>query len=97
MFGAQRDESGFILAQRKDPVSARHLRCAGYHHPMLRSLVMHLEGQFCAWVHCDAFDLEIVSDIQPFISAPRPENFAMGDVQFPATALKLLDDLLHIL
>ena len=72
-----RDVGGFVFFQRKITLTMGDLRLAFHHHPVLGTMLVHLQTEARAWVHHDAFDLEAFPAINQVVPPPRPMDFAM--------------------
>src|SRR6185312_5642132 len=88
------NEGRLIFAKGEYLVVTGNSGDARNHDPVLRPLVVHLQGEFGAGIDGDTLDLKFVAAVDAFISAPGAVHLAVGDMELTAFTLKLLNDLL---
>lgn len=94
---AERDESGLVFAQQKAALSVGDFGGAFDHHPMLGTVVVHLQAEACAGVDHNALDLKALAAVNAVIPAPGTVDFSVGIGQGMALGLEPGHDVLDAL
>src|SRR5579884_3365629 len=94
---ADRDVRRLILLEQEDLIAAGDACRAGDDDPVLRAMMMQLQGQRRARLDLQALHLEARAVLDAVVAAPGPEDLAMERVLVAAPLLEPMDELLHVL
>ena len=74
---SKRDIGALVFCQQHHLISIGNFSGAAHHHPMLRSVVVHLQGQGGAGFDLNAFDLVSLTRINSLVPPPGPVHTAV--------------------
>src|ERR1700722_12863128 len=77
MHGADRNIDRFVLVHRLDGFIHRDARRTSHHDPVLRAVMVFLQGESSARFHDDAFDLMALTHVDRLIGAPGTMHLEM--------------------
>src|SRR5699024_1691587 len=68
---AHGNERRFVFAQQENVFATRHPRGAADHHPVLGTMMVHLQTELAAGFDGDPLDLKALGHVNGIVSAPR--------------------------
>ncbi len=97
VFGTQWNVGRLIRRQQHNSLIDRYFGGSADNHPVLASMMVHLQRQRCARPYFDALDLEVRAFLQRRVRAPRARHRPMQFLRIVSAALQFVDDVFHFL
>ena len=94
---AQGDVGGLVFSQQRFLAIDGDFGSAADHHPVLGAVVVHLQRQFGARLHHDAFDLKTLARVYALVPAPGAVHAAVFHLFFALVLGKVSNSLFDVL